>query len=69
MDNHSRVYDTQCGDTCNRRSISATMSQDYVFYSLVNLQVAINHFIKEHSATKAKLFRWTAGPERIGGAL
>ncbi|MBV0912520.1 IS630 family transposase [Anianabacter salinae] len=36
-----------------------------VFHSLVDLQAAINRFIKEHNTTEAKPFRWTADPDRI----
>jgi transposase len=32
---------------------------------VVDLQAAINRFIKEHNATEAKPFRWTADPDRI----
>ena len=36
-----------------------------VFHSLVDLQAAINRFIKEHNATEARPFRWTATTDKI----
>jgi transposase len=36
-----------------------------IFHSLVDLQAAINRFIKEHNATEAKQFNWRADPEEI----
>lgn len=36
-----------------------------VFYSIVDLQAAINRFIKEHNATEAKPFAWRADPDEI----
>ncbi|MCP5080513.1 MAG: IS630 family transposase [Alphaproteobacteria bacterium] len=36
-----------------------------VFYSLVDLQGAINRFIKEHNETEAKPFTWRADPDEI----
>lgn len=36
-----------------------------VFHSLVDLQAAINRFIKEHNETEAKPFNWRAEPEQI----
>ena len=36
-----------------------------VFHSVVDLQAAINRFIKEHNETGAKPFTWRADPEEI----
>jgi len=36
-----------------------------VFHSLVDLQAAINRFIKEHNQTEAKPFTWRANPNEI----
>jgi len=36
-----------------------------VFHSLVDLQTAINRFIKEHNETEAKPFTWRADPDEI----
>jgi transposase len=36
-----------------------------VFYTLVELQAAINRFIKEHNANEAKPFIWKADPNKI----
>ncbi|MEM9263560.1 MAG: IS630 family transposase [Pseudomonadota bacterium] len=36
-----------------------------VFFSLVELQAAINRFIKEHNDTEAKPFTWRADPDEI----
>ena len=36
-----------------------------VFHSLVDLQAAINRFIKEHNETEAKPFNWRANPHEI----
>lgn len=36
-----------------------------VFYSLVNLQTAINRFIKEYNQNDAKPFIWKADPDKI----
>jgi hypothetical protein len=36
-----------------------------VFYSLVDLQAAINRFIKEYNANDAKPFIWKADPDKI----
>ena len=36
-----------------------------VFHSLVDLQAAINRFIKEHNETEAKPFTWRANPDEI----
>ncbi|MFQ5438948.1 MAG: IS630 family transposase [Paracoccaceae bacterium] len=36
-----------------------------VFHSLVDLQAAINRFIKEHNDTEAKPFIWRADPDEI----
>lgn len=36
-----------------------------VFCSLVDLQTAINRFIKEHNETEAKPFTWRADPDEI----
>ena len=36
-----------------------------VFYSLVDLQTAINHFIKEYNQNDAKPFIWKADPDKI----
>jgi len=36
-----------------------------VFFTLVELQTAINRFIKEHNANEAKPFKWTADPNKI----
>ena len=36
-----------------------------VFHSLVDLQAAINRFIKEHNETEAKPFTWCANPDEI----
>ena len=36
-----------------------------IFHSLVDLQAAINRFIKEHNATEARPFNWRADPEEI----
>lgn len=36
-----------------------------VFHSLVDLQTAINRFIKEHNASDAKPFTWRADPDEI----
>ena len=36
-----------------------------VFQSLMDLQTAINQFIKEHNKTEAKPFKWTADPNKI----
>ncbi|MFP6774607.1 MAG: IS630 family transposase [Alphaproteobacteria bacterium] len=36
-----------------------------VFYSLVDLQTAINRFIKEYNAIDAKPFIWKADPDKI----
>jgi transposase len=36
-----------------------------IFHSLVDLQAAINRFIKQHNETEAKPFRWTADPDKI----
>ena len=36
-----------------------------VFYSLVDLQAAINRFIKEYNANDARPFIWTADPDKI----
>jgi transposase len=39
-----------------------------VFYSLVDLQAAINRFIKEYNANDAKPFIWKADPDEIVAA-
>ena len=36
-----------------------------VFHSIVDLQAAINRFIKEHNHTEAKPFTWNADPDKI----
>jgi transposase len=36
-----------------------------VFYTLVDLQAAINRFIAEHNASEAKPFIWKADPDKI----
>lgn len=36
-----------------------------VFHSVVDLQAAINRFIREHNATEAKSFTWRADPDTI----
>ena len=36
-----------------------------VFHSLVDLQAAINRFIKEHNDREAKSFTWRADPDEI----
>jgi len=36
-----------------------------VFYTLVDLQAAINHFIKDYNADQAKPFIWKADPNKI----
>ncbi|MEL6208073.1 MAG: IS630 family transposase [Pseudomonadota bacterium] len=36
-----------------------------VFHSVVDLQAAINRFIREHNATEAKPFTWRADPDAI----
>jgi len=39
-----------------------------VFHSVVDLQSAINRFIREHNETEAKPFIWRADPDRIVAA-
>ena len=36
-----------------------------VFHTLVDLQAAINRFIKEYNANEAKPFIWKADPNKI----
>lgn len=40
-------------------------SKHEVFFSLVDLQTAINRFIKEHNETEAEPFTWCADPDDI----